>query len=48
MEGQVLHLIAYKGQVEILTDARYQERKVRGTPENTAGNLKTMKKAGLR
>jgi DNA-binding transcriptional regulator/RsmH inhibitor MraZ len=48
MEGQELHLIAYKGHVEILTDARYKERKERATPENTAGNLKTMKKAELR
>ena len=48
MEGQELHLFAYKGHVEILTDARYKERKERATPQDTAGNLKTLKKAGLR
>jgi MraZ protein len=47
MEGQELHLIAYKGHVQILTDERYKEQKSRAT-ENTASDLKVLKKAGLR
>jgi DNA-binding transcriptional regulator/RsmH inhibitor MraZ len=47
MEGQELHLIAYKGHVQILTETRYQEQKSRATG-NTAGDLNVLKKAGLR
>jgi MraZ protein len=47
MEGQELHLIAYKGHVQILTETRYQEHKSRAT-ENTASDLKVLKRAGLR
>ncbi len=47
MEGQELHLIAYKGHVQILTEARYQEQKDRAT-KDTASDLKVLKKAGLR
>ena len=47
MEGQELHLIAYKGHLQILTEERYQEQK-RQALESTAGNLTVLKKAGLR
>jgi MraZ protein len=47
MEGQDLHLISYKGHVQILTETRYLEQKSRAT-ENTGPELKTLKKAGLR
>ena len=47
MEGQELHLIAYKGHVQILTEERYQEQK-RQALESTSGNLTVLKKAGLR
>ena len=47
MEGQELHLISYKGHVQILTEARYQEQKTRAT-ENTATDLNVLKKRGLR
>ena len=47
MEGQELHLIAYKGHLQILTEERYQEQK-RQALESTTGNLTVLKKAGLR
>jgi MraZ protein len=46
MEGQDLHLMAYKGHVDILTEARYQEK--RQASENAAPDLNILKKAGLR
>jgi MraZ protein len=47
MEGQDLHLIAYKGHVQILTETIYKEQKSRAT-EKTAPDLKVLKRAGLR
>lgn len=47
MEGQELHLMPYKGRVDILTEARYQERKRRAT-ERTTEDLETLEMAGLR
>ena len=47
MEGTELHLIAYKGHVQVLTEARYQEQKGQAT-ENSAANLNVLKRAGLR
>ena len=47
MEGQELHLISYKGHVQILTEARYQEQKTKAT-EKTAADLNVLKKRGLR
>lgn len=46
MEGTELHLMAYKGRVEILTEALYQERK-RMALEDTTGNLEVLEMAGL-
>ena len=47
MEGSELHLISYKGHVEIMTDELYQEQK-RAATANTAADLTVLKKAGLR
>jgi MraZ protein len=47
MEGQELHLIAYKGHVQVLTEERYQEQKRQATA-NTPADLNVLKKAGLR
>jgi MraZ protein len=47
MEGQELHLIAYKGHVQVLTEERYQEQKRQATA-NTPADLNILKKAGLR
>lgn len=47
LENTELHLIAVKGHVEIMTDARYQETRRRSI-EMTAENLNAIKKAGLR
>jgi MraZ protein len=47
MEGQDLHLISYKGHVQILTETVYKEQKSRAT-EKTAPDLKVLKRAGLR
>ncbi len=47
MEGQELHLMAVKGHLEILTEARYQERK-RSAQANPADDVETMEMAGLR
>jgi MraZ protein len=46
MEGQELHLMPYRGHVDILTEARYQEKRQSG--ENAGGALNILKKAGLR
>lgn len=47
MEGTELHLIAYKGHVQIMTEELYKERKGAATA-NTATDLNVLKKAGLR
>jgi hypothetical protein len=47
MEGPELHLMAYKGHVQILTEARYQERKHQAL-ERTAEDLEILETAGLR
>jgi MraZ protein len=47
MEGQELHLMAYKGHVQALTEARYQERKRLAT-ERTPADLEQLEMAGLR
>lgn len=47
MEGAELHLMSYKGHVDILTDELYQEQK-RSATANTAADLNVVKKAGLR
>jgi MraZ protein len=47
MEGQELHLMAVKGHIEVLTEARYQERK-RKALERTAEDIETLEMAGLR
>jgi MraZ protein len=47
MEGQELHLMAYKGHVEILTETLYQERK-RKALEHTTEDLELLEMAGLR
>ena len=47
LENTELHLIAVKGHVEIMTDAKYQETRQRSV-ETTAAHLTAMKKAGLR
>jgi len=47
MEGTDLHLIAYKGHVDIFTDARYEEKRGR-TPEQTSADVAVLRKAGLR
>jgi MraZ protein len=47
MEGQELHLIAYKGHVQVLTEERYQEQK-RQAAVSTPEDLNILKRAGLR
>jgi MraZ protein len=47
MEGQELHLMAYKGHVEILTETVYQEQKTKAAAK-TAEDLNVLKKRGLR
>lgn len=47
MEGQELHLIAYKGHVQILTETVYQEQKSKAA-EKAAPDLRILKRAGLR
>ncbi len=47
LEGTDLHLVAYKGHVDILTDALYQ--KMKGpSAEETGKRLLQLRKAGLR
>ncbi len=47
LQGQELHLYAYKNRIEILTEAIYQERKLRARP-NAAANVRKMEQAGMR
>lgn len=47
MEGTELHLMAYKGHVQILTETLYQERKKKAL-ERTAEDLDILETAGLR
>ena len=47
LQGQDLHLYAYKGRVEILTEAIYQERKLRARPK-AAENLRKLEMAGMK
>ena len=47
MEGTELHLISYKGHVQIMTEELYEEQK-RAATANTAVDLNVLKKAGLR
>lgn len=47
MEGTELHLIAFKGHVEIMTEELYQQRKGAALA-NTADDLNVLRKAGLR
>jgi MraZ protein len=47
MEGEDLHLMAYKGHLEILTETQYQARKSKAI-ENTAADLEVLEMAGLR
>ncbi len=47
LQGQELHLYAYKGRIEILTEAIYQERKLRARP-NAAENVRKLEKAGMK
>jgi MraZ protein len=48
MEGQELHLISYKGHVQILTEMRYKEQRSRATENTAPADLKVLKRAGLR
>lgn len=47
MQGQELHLYAYKSRVEILTEAIYQERKARAR-QNAADSVKKLEMAGMK
>lgn len=47
LENTELHLIAVRGHIEIMTDALYQEKRLRSA-ETTATHLNEVKKAGLR
>jgi DNA-binding transcriptional regulator/RsmH inhibitor MraZ len=47
LQGQDLHLYAYKGRVEILTEAIYQERRRRARP-NAVDNVRKLEKAGMK
>jgi MraZ protein len=47
LQGQELHLYAYKNRVEILTEALYQERKRRARP-NASENVKKLEMAGMK
>jgi MraZ protein len=47
LQGQELHLFAYKGRVEILTEAVYQERKLRARAK-AAENQKKLEQAGMK
>ncbi|MEP6714423.1 MAG: hypothetical protein ABJC09_02545 [Terriglobia bacterium] len=47
LQGQELHLYSYKGRIEILTEAIYQERKLRARP-NAAENVRKLEKAGMK
>jgi MraZ protein len=47
LQGQELHLFAYKNHVEILTEALYQERKLRARPK-AADNVRKLEMAGMK
>jgi DNA-binding transcriptional regulator/RsmH inhibitor MraZ len=47
LQGQELHLMAYKGRVEILTEAIYQERKLRARPK-AADSIRKLEQAGMK
>lgn len=47
LAGQELHLFAYKGRVQILTEALYQERKQRASKASTE-NVDLLERAGLK
>ncbi len=47
LQGQELHLDSYKNHIQILTDAMYQERKLRARPKGTE-NLDKLERAGLK
>ncbi len=47
LSSQELHLYAYKGRVQILTEAVYQERKQRASKASTA-NVDVLERAGLK
>jgi MraZ protein len=47
LPGQELHLFAYKNHVQILTEAIYQERKLRARPKGKE-NLDKLERAGMK
>jgi MraZ protein len=47
LQGQELHLFAYKNHVQILTEAIYQERRLRARPKGK-DNLDKLERAGLK
>ena len=47
LEGTELHLIAYKGHVNIFNEEQYQEYKRQAT-QSTAANLTVLQRAGVR
>jgi MraZ protein len=47
LQGQELHLYAYKNHVQILTEANYQARKLRARPRGQ-DNLDKLERAGLK
>jgi DNA-binding transcriptional regulator/RsmH inhibitor MraZ len=47
LQGQELHLYAYKSRLEILTEAIYQERKQRARPRAT-DNVRKLEMAGMK
>jgi len=47
LQGQELHLFAYKNHVQILSEAIYQERRLRARP-NGKENLGKLERAGLK
>lgn len=47
LEGNELHLYAYRGHIEVLTDEIYKERE-QGSTVNAVTALNTLRKAGLR
>jgi len=47
LEGTELHLYAYRGHIEVLTDAIYQERE-QSSAVNATSALAVLRKAGLR
>jgi DNA-binding transcriptional regulator/RsmH inhibitor MraZ len=47
LQGQELHLFAYRNHVQILTEAIYQERKLRARPK-AAENIRKLEAAGMK